>query len=76
MKLFPQHFTLMQKLFGEKYLGLVLLIILIVGVVTCSGQTTVSYQLTSRDNVGITSPKQDTLYLLDEPIGYQIRDNG
>lgn len=36
--------------------------------------TTTSFQLTERNNVGITSPKQDTLYLIDEPIGYTIKN--
>lgn len=73
MKLFPENYNLMQKLFGKQYLGLIILILLIVGVATCNAQTTVSFQLTSRNNVGVTSPKQDTLYLLDESIGHQIQ---
>lgn len=39
----------------------------------CSAQTTTSYQLTSKNQVGLTSPKKDTLYLINDELGLTIK---
>lgn len=38
-----------------------------------TAQTTTSYHLTSRNNAGILSTAKDTLYLIDDQLGYTIK---
>jgi hypothetical protein len=43
--------------------------------ISVTAQTTASYHLTSRNNAGILSKKSDTLYLIDDQLGYVIKQS-
>jgi len=51
----------------------IILLLLLLGCNFIPAQTKTSFHLTSTNNVGITSTKNDTLFLVDEPIGHHIQ---